>query len=110
MFDLWNNNGKCPPTLMAEIVWVPIFVMDDIRLASDGKVRITFHSRPGTTYTIEYTDHLGEGATWHLFQNNGTFTATATVSAFEDDFTSNSSGTPSAIGARFYRFKFNGTP
>ena len=27
MYDLWNNNGKCPPTLIAEKAWVTAFAM-----------------------------------------------------------------------------------
>ena len=28
MYDLWNNNGKCPPTLMAEATWVTAFLLE----------------------------------------------------------------------------------
>jgi len=67
-------------------------------------------SRPNVTYTIEYTDSLSGTPTWNEFANNGSLTATNTTSTFEDDFTSNTSGGPSATGARFYRFNYNGAP
>jgi len=40
------------------------------------------------------------------FVANGTFTATGTLSSFEDDFTGNSSGGESTTGQRYYRFRY----
>ncbi len=110
MYDLWATNGMCPPTLMAEIVWQPIFELISVQFTPQGRLRTEFRSRPGVTYTIEYTDNLSGTPGWNLFQNNGSLTATNTASLFEDDFTVNTSGGTSATGARFYRFKFNGIP
>lgn len=110
MFDLWNNNGKCPPTLMAAVTWTPVFEIKSAQFTPQGKFQIQFTSRVGVTYTIQYTDALSTNTVWHAFQNNGTLTATNTTSVFEDDFTGNTSGGPSPSGARFYRFSHNGTP
>jgi hypothetical protein len=110
MFDLWNMNGKCPPTLMAEMIWVPLFAYQDMSFTPQGKLQIRFLSRPGTTYTIEYTDTLSGTPAWNSFQRNGTFTASSTSSLFEDDFTPNTSGGLPATGMRFYRFRYSGTP
>jgi hypothetical protein len=71
-----------------------------------GKFRIEFLSRPGLTYTIQFRDSLTSG-TWQSFVANGSHSPTNTASAFEDDFTSNSSGSPSATGARFYRISYS---
>ena len=108
MYDLWATNGMCPPTLMAEAVWVPAFVMKSAQFITGGNFRMEFLSRPGLDYTIEYRDSLTAGE-WQTNVANGTFTATNTLSAFEDDFTANSSGGPSATGQRYYRFRY-GTP
>jgi hypothetical protein len=104
MYDLWATNGMCPPTLMAEATWVTAFGMKSAQFTPQGKFRIEFLSRPGLNYTIEFRDSLTAGS-WQAFQANGTFTATNSVSAFEDDFTANTSGGNSATGARYYRFK-----
>jgi hypothetical protein len=108
MFDLWNDNGKCPPTLMSAVTWTPVFEIKSAQFTPQGKFQIQFTSRIGVTYTIQYSDDLN--SVWHAFQNNGTLTATNTASLFEDDFTANTSGGPSPSGARFYRFSHNGTP
>jgi hypothetical protein len=110
IFDLWNEHGKCPPTLMAEAVWTPIFEILSVEVMPQGSLEIQFVSRPGTTYTIEYTDDLAGEIVWHLFQNNGRLTATGEISGFEDDFTPNTSGSPPATGKRFYRFRYDGVP
>jgi len=110
MYDLWATNGMCPPTLIQEITWLPIFELKRVQLTPQGKVQTHFRSRPGVTHTIEYMDSLGGTADWEEFANNGSVTATNTASLFEDDFTANTSGGPSATGARFYRFKFDGMP
>jgi hypothetical protein len=106
LYELWDQNGKCPPTLMAEALWMPPFVLKSTQFMPDGKLRIEFVSRPGTTYTIEYTDSLGD-VVWRTFENNGSLTATNSLGVFEDDFTANTSGGPSASGMRFYRFSFD---
>jgi hypothetical protein len=105
LYDLWNDNGKCPPTLMAEQTWVTAFLLKSAQFTPQGKFRTEFLSRPGLTYTIEYRDSLDSG-NWQEFAANGSFTATNTTAAFEDDFTSSSSGGPSNTGARYYRFKY----
>lgn len=110
IYDLWRTNGMCPPTMMAEAVWVPVFVYKTIHFTTQGTLQMHFLSRPGTTYTVEYTDDLNGVPVWHNFQNNGSFVATDTESMFEDDFTANTSGGPSATGSRFYRFSYNGAP
>jgi hypothetical protein len=108
MYALWNENGKCPPTVMAEAVWMPVFVLKEVGFVPDGKLRMQFLSRPGTTYRVEYTDDLGGGEeAWHPFAQDGIFVATETVSTFEDDFTVNTSGGPSSTGRRFYRFAYS---
>jgi len=110
MYDLWATNDMCPPTLMQEMVWVPIFELLNVEFTPEGEMEMDFRSRPGVTYTIEYTDSLVGTPTWNEFVNNGSLTATNTMSVFEDDFTSNSSGGPSVTDQRYYRFKYTGTP
>ena len=110
LYDLWNNNGKCPPTLMSETVWLPAFVYQSANFTAQGRLQIHFLSRPGMIYTIEYTEDLAGSPVWHVFQNNGTFTATNTVSFFEDDFTANTSGGPAASGARSIDSSTNPVP
>jgi hypothetical protein len=110
LYEVWSTNGMCPPTLMAELVWLPIFELLHAGFTPEQKFRAEFRARPGVTYTIEYADQLGASAVWQEFAANGSRTATTTTEAFEDDFTANTSGGPSATGQRFYRFKYNGTP
>jgi hypothetical protein len=105
LYALWNDNGKCPPTLMAEAVWVPAFELQYAGFASPGKFRLQFRSRPGVTYTVQYKDSI-DAATWQDFAANGTLVASGTTTSFEDDFSSNSSGGPPATGARFYRISY----
>lgn len=105
LYDLWNTHGKCPPTLMASAVWEPSFELETAYFTAQGRFRIEFRSRAGTSYTIEYRDSLTVG-TWQTFAASGTVIATGTFSAFEDDFTTNTSGAPSATGQRYYRFKY----
>ena len=78
MYDLWNNNGKCPPTLMAEATWVTAFALKSAQFTPQGKFRMEFLSRPGLSYTIEFKDSLTSGD-WQTFAANGTFTATNTA-------------------------------
>lgn len=105
MYDLWNNNDKCPPTLIAEAVWVPVFEIISTEMTPQNRFRVEFRSRPGVSYTIEYKNSLTSG-TWTPFVANGTFTATENISAFEDDFSGNTSGAASPTGQRFYRFRY----
>ena len=105
MYELWATNGMCPPTLMAEAVWVPAFELQYAGFATPDKFRLQFRSRPGVTYTVQYKDSL-DAATWQDFAANGTRVASATTSSFEDDFTFNTSGGPPATGARFYRISY----
>jgi len=106
MYDLWNDNGKCPPTLMAEATWVLAFELELVGFNDEGSLEFHFLSRPGTTYKIQYTDSLEGTPVWHDFANAGTLVATETSSEFKDDFTAGTSGGPSATGARFYRFSY----
>jgi hypothetical protein len=108
--DLWRTNGMCPPTLLGEVVWLPIFELQRVEFTPQGTLQTHFRSRPGVTYTVEYTDNLNGTVVWHAFTQHGSFTATTTASVFEDDFTAQTSGGPSATGMRFYRFQYNGTP
>jgi len=109
MYDLWNNNGKCPPTLISEATWVTAFGMKSARFTPQGYFRMEFLSRPGVSYSIEYKNTLAE-TTWQPFAANGTFTATTTQNSFEDDFTANSSGGISPTGQRYYRFRYTTAP
>ena len=110
IYNIWATNGMCPPTLVQETTWLPIFELESVGFTPQGKMQFQFRSRPGVTYTIEYTDSLSGTPTWNAFANNGSLTATNTTSQMEDDFTANTSGGPSATGARFYRFSYNGIP
>jgi hypothetical protein len=105
MFNIWNDHGKCPPDLMAAASWNVAFQLESATF-ENGRMRIVFLSRPGTAYTIEFTDTLGTGVQWRLFQAGGTKVATETQTFFEDDFTDASSGSASPTGARFYRFLY----
>jgi hypothetical protein len=105
MYDLWTANGKCPPNLMAEKTWVTAFAMKSAGFNSEGSFCMTFLSRPGVDYTIEYKNSID--GPWQPFVANGTCSATNTVTSFEDDFSANSSGAPSSTGQRFYRFKYH---
>jgi fluoride ion exporter CrcB/FEX len=106
MYDLWNNNGKCPPTLMAEGVWVPVFELGSFGFNQLGEFLVQFRSRPGVSYTIEFRDSLSTGS-WQTFAANGSVVATTTQSSFKDDFTSSTSGAPSSTGQRYYRFRYS---
>jgi hypothetical protein len=106
LYDLWNNNGKCPPTLMASQTWVTAFLMKTATFTAQGRFRLEFLCRPGLSYTVEFRDSLTSG-TWQNFATNGTQTPMGTSSAFEDDFTAATSGSASATGARFYRISYS---
>lgn len=105
MYDLWNDNGKCPPTLMTSETWVTAYALKSVGFTGEDTFLLEFFCRPGMDYTIEYKDALDD-PTWQAFAANGSHTATNTVSSFEDDFTSGSSGAPSSTGARFYRVSY----
>jgi hypothetical protein len=90
---------------MAQACWVTAFTLQSAGFTTPGHFRMEFLSRPGTSYTIEFKNSLAD-ATWQSFVANGTFTATNTLSAFEDDFTPATSGGPSPTGHRFYRFSY----
>jgi hypothetical protein len=105
LYSLWATNGMCPPTLMAEQTWVTALLLKSARFTPQGRFRLEFLSRPDWNYTIWYRNALDSGP-WQNFVANGSMSATNTVSAFEDDFTTNSSGGASATGARFYRISY----
>jgi hypothetical protein len=63
---------------------------------------IHFLSKPGATYTVQFRDDLNDTYGFRQFKNNGVLTAVSQESAFEDDFTSNTSGSESISGKRFY--------
>jgi hypothetical protein len=105
MYQLWSTNGMCPPTLMAEKSWYVAFQMKSAQFTAQGKFRMEFLSRPGTSYTVTFKNSLDEVA-WQTFTAKGTLTATNTMSHFEDDFTPNSSGSASPTGQRYYRFSY----
>ena len=105
MYDTWATNGMCPPTVMAEATWLTAFLLKTVQFTPQGRFRIEFLSRPGLGYTIEFKNSLAD-TTWQSFVANGTFTATGSSSAFEDDFTVNSSGGPSPTGQRYYRISY----
>lgn len=107
MYDLWNNNGKCPPELMAEAEWLSGFVVTSTYHAPTGEFHIQFTSRIGREYEIQYADTLAPTASdWQPFQNNGHLTATAETSEFIDDHTAATSGSAPAQGRRFYRVTY----
>jgi hypothetical protein len=105
IYDLWNNNGKCPPTLMAQTTWVTAFALKSTVLTPTNTFRIDFYSRPGVNYTIQYKNSLTD-ANWQAFTANGNFSATNNASYFVDDFTTSTSGGPSPAQARFYRIGY----
>ena len=105
MYDLWNDNGKCPPTLMAQTTWVTVFALKSTLMTAQNNFRVECFSRPDVTYAIQFKNALTD-ANWQPFAANGSFSATNNVSYFEDDFTSNTSGSLSPTGARFYRISY----
>jgi hypothetical protein len=105
MYDIWATNGMCPPTLIAEQTWHVVFQMKSAQFTPQGKFRMEFLARPGTSYSVEFKNSLAE-AQWQNFVANGSFTATNTLSAFEDDFSANTSGGHPPTGQRYYRFKY----
>ncbi|MDD5141408.1 MAG: Ig-like domain-containing protein [Verrucomicrobiales bacterium] len=105
IYDLWNNNGKCPPTLMAQTTWVTAYATKSVSMTPTNSFRLEFFSRPGLNYAIEFKNTLTD-ANWQPFVAHGSFAATNSVSWFEDEFTAQTSGGPSATGARFYRIKY----
>lgn len=104
MYQIWSTNGMCPPTQMAQTTWLKAFEMKSAGFNAQGKFCLSFLSRPGTTYTVEYKNSLTDS--WHSFVANGSCSATNTLTTIEDDFTAASSGGTSPTGQRFYRFKY----
>jgi hypothetical protein len=82
MYDLWTASNMRPPTLMAEVVWTPIFEFISVGFTPNGHLRTEFRSRPDLTYTIEFADDLSGSPMWNEFSANGSFTATNTMSWF----------------------------
>lgn len=105
MYDLWATNGMCPPTLIAGQAWYVAFLLKSAQFTPGGNFRMEFLSRPGLQYTVEFKNSLSD-TIWQSFVANGSFTATNTLSAFEDDFAAGSSGAPSPTGQRYYRFSY----
>lgn len=106
IYDLWNDNGKCPPTLMTQAVWPENFSINSIGWTVDQDLGIAFNSISGYTYWIEYTDDLdASNMLWQLFLSNGFLEATGSNSLFMDDFTPATSGEEPAQGHRFYRIQ-----
>lgn len=105
IYDLWNDNGKCPPVVMASGTWFAPLMLADVRSTESGTIEIEFYAEPGQQYTIQYTDDLLDGVpiNWRVFTANGTHTASGTTSMFVDDFTAATSGSMSTNAARFYR-------
>jgi hypothetical protein len=79
LYDLWNNNDKCPPTLMQSQTWVTAFMMKSAAFTEPGRFRIEFLCRPSLSYTIQFRDSLTSG-TWQNFVANGTQTPTGSSS------------------------------
>jgi hypothetical protein len=98
MYDLWNNNGKCPPTLMQEAVWQTPLTMDSFGLTTGGDFEIVFHCRPGHNYTIEHTDTLSP-PNWQ----GANYTPVSTPATYADS-------AASVTGMRFYRVTYLGAP
>ncbi len=106
IYNLWNNNGKCPPTLMTEAVWPENFWINSIGWTVAEELGIAFNSISGYTYWVEYTDELGaSNLFWQPFISNGFLEASGSNSLFMDDFTPNTSGSESPLGQRFYRIQ-----
>jgi len=116
IWDLWHHNHGLDgigtpvdgivPYQMAQASWSLHFLITRTEYTSGGDYRIHFLSQPGTTYTISYCDDLSDTPVFAPFENNGSLTAASSTSTFTDDFTSNTSGGPSATGNRFYRILY----
>ena len=106
MYDLWNDHGKCPPETMVQGTWYIPLLLDYAGMTPSGVVEIGWHCRPGTSYTIEYTDEDLVTPVWHPFNANGTIVASGPDIVFIDDFTPNTSGGPSLTGVRAYRVSY----
>ncbi len=106
IYDLWNDNGKCPPTLMTEAIWPENFSINSVGWTVDEELGIAFNSISGYTYWIEYTDDLeASNMLWNLFLSNGYLEASGSNSFFLDDFTPATSGGEPSQGHRFYRIQ-----
>jgi hypothetical protein len=98
LYQLWANNGKCPPTEMQEAEWQTPFLMESFEVTPAGEVQMSFHCRPGQSYTIEHTDSL-DSPDWQAVSH----TPTNTPTLFVDN-------TTSPTGMRFYRVKYPVAP
>jgi hypothetical protein len=98
LFQLWNNHGKCPPTLMQEATWLVAFRLQSCGLNANGDFELTFHCRPGLNYTVEHTDSLQATPHWHSITHVPIQTPTTLVDP-----------TISATGMRFYRVSYSVT-
>jgi hypothetical protein len=98
LFNLWNTNSKCPPTLMKTATWQTPLLMESVAMTPEGGFEMVFHCRPGDTYTVEHTDSLTPPA-WQ----STTHIPTNTPTLFVDP-------TVSPTGMRFYRVRYDGTP
>jgi hypothetical protein len=94
LYNLWANNGKCPPTTMQEAVWQTPFLMETFGATPEGGFQMVFHCRPGQTYTIEHTDTLSP-ASWQPTTHIPTNTPTTFVDT-----------TTSSTGMRLYRVRY----
>ena len=90
---------------MAEVVWSTPFQITMVKVVRPA-FRVEFLGRAGMRYTIEFTDSLSGAPVWRTFINNGSKTLSGTAGFFVDNFTSNTSGSPSATSSRFYRFHY----
>ncbi len=99
LYDLWNNHGKCPPTLMQSATWQTPFLLEQLGFTPEGRFQMSFHCRPGEPYTIEHTDRLGDAAVWQSVSHTPTNTPTTYVDQ-----------TVSTTGNRFYRVTYAVTP
>ncbi len=105
LYDLWDQNGKCPPVLMTETFWPENFSIDSLWWMVDDSLGIAFNSISGYTYWIEYADQLGSNLTWYPFLSNGLLESFGGTNTFFDDFTPATSGSEPSRGQRFYRIR-----
>lgn len=106
LYDLWNNNGKCPPVLMTTAYWPENFSIDSLWWMVDDTLGMAFNSISGYTYWIEYTDALGgSNQVWRPFVSNGFIKSVGNNGSFTDDFTTATSGGEPAAGQRYYRIR-----
>ena len=90
---------------MTQATWNADVLIMDMEYLPDETLNIHFLSKAGTLYTIEYNDVAPDGP-FQPFIGKGTLTASSSISTFVDDFSSNTSGGPTASGKRFYRIYY----